>query len=54
MKTKKLISLVQKNINNKVASHSKHFSSETMNRQIRALIEVIAPMLNSSEEKGED
>ena len=49
MKAKKLKALVQKRINTKVASSSKHFSSEIMDTQITALIEVIASMIDPPE-----
>lgn len=47
MKVEILRKKVQKKINNKLASHSKHFTSEIMDRQIESLIEVIAPLLGS-------
>lgn len=50
MKSKILKKLVQKKINKEIAEHSKHFTSEIMDNQIEALIEVIAPLLS---EKGE-
>jgi len=50
MKTKMLKKLVQKKVNGELAKHSKYFTSEVMNNQIEALIEVIAPLLS---EKGE-
>ena len=50
MKVKKLRMLVQKKINKEIAKHSRHFSSETMDNQIEALIEVIAPLLNEKED----
>ena len=42
MKTKKLVKMVQSRINVKVDAKSRHFSSEVMESQIEALIEVIA------------
>jgi len=46
MRTGKLLKKVQNRINKKVAESSKHFSSEPMDKQIEALIEVIAPLIN--------
>jgi len=46
MKSKKLKQKVQRIIDKKVvATGSRHFSCEPMERQIAALIEVIAPLL---------
>ena len=53
MKTKKLVKMVQSRINVKVDAKSKHFSSEVMGRQIEALIEVIAPLIELPEKKAE-
>lgn len=49
MKLKQLRKLVQARINKKVAENSKHFSSEVMERQIEALIEIIAPLLKEEQ-----
>ena len=49
MKTKLLKKKVQRIIDKKVSAHSKHFSSEIMERQIEALIETIAPFLEYKE-----
>jgi transcriptional antiterminator len=46
MKAEILRKKVQKKINTKVSDHSRHFSSEIMDRQIESLIEVIAPFLD--------
>jgi len=51
MKEKVLMELVQKTINEDVKKHSNHFSSEIMNRQIRSLIKVIAPLLQEKVKK---
>ena len=53
MKPKQLKKMVQARINKKVAENSKHFSSEFMERQIEALIEVIAPLLKE-EQNGQN
>jgi len=53
MKTKKLVKMVQSRINKKVGAKSKHFSSEVMEAQIEALIEVIAPLIELPEKKAE-
>jgi len=53
METKKLVKMVQSRINVKVAAKSKHFSSEVMESQIEALIEVIAPLIELPEKKAE-
>ena len=53
MKTKKLVKMVQSRINVKVDAKSKHFSSEVMEMQIEALIEVIAPLIELPEKKAE-
>jgi len=45
MKVKILKKKVQSKIDKKVSENSKHFSSESMDRQIEALIEIIAPLL---------
>jgi len=48
MKAKVLKAKVQKIIDKKVvATGSRHFSCEPMERQIAALIEVLAPMLKN-------
>ena len=53
MKTKKLVKMVQSRINKKVDAKPKHFSSEVMEMQIEALIEVIAPLIELPEKKAE-
>ena len=54
MKTKKLVKMVQSRINKKAGDTSRHFlSSEVMEMQIEALIEVIAPLIELPEKKVE-
>ena len=54
MKTKKLVKMVQSRINKKAGDMSRHFlSSEVMEMQIEALIEVIAPLIELPEKKAE-
>ena len=54
MKTKKLTEMVQSRINVKAGDMSRHFlSSEVMEMQIEALIEVIAPLIELPEKKAE-
>jgi len=54
MKTKKLTEMVQSRINKKAGDTSRHFlSSEVMEMQIEALIEVIAPLIELPEKKVE-
>ena len=54
MKTKKLTEMVQSRINKKAGDMSRHFlSSEVMEMQIEALIEVIAPLIELPEKKVE-
>ena len=52
MKESRLKLLVQKAINKDVQNHSKHFSHEIMDRQIEALIKVLAPMIEEVKEDG--
>lgn len=52
METKKLKKMVQNNINKKISKSYKHFSTEKMNLQIEALIEVLAPLIVKNFEEG--